>query len=357
MVLHSIYFILAFVISVVITGIVAVVMRRLGIIDQPREKNSRKIHTRAVALGGGVALYLTFFLLVFVVWFFERGVNTLFDSHAIVGLFVGSTILMIGGIIDDKYTIRPRYQIIAPILACLVIIILDVGPQVISNLWGGVLDLSTIQWSLPPFIHVVLFADILLFIWLFGMMFTTKFLDGLDGLVVGVVAIAAIVMYLVSIQPQWYDPTVALLSIIFTGTCLGFLVWNFNPAKIFLGEGGSLMTGFILGCLAIISKSKIAVTVMVIGIPMIDVIRVMVMRIRKGKPVYIGDREHLHYRLLESGLSHRQSVLLLYAISSLFGMTALFLQAEHQMIALSFLFVLMLLIGLWFSKREQKDHS
>jgi UDP-GlcNAc:undecaprenyl-phosphate GlcNAc-1-phosphate transferase len=133
------------------------------------------------------------------------------------------------------------------------------------------------------------------------MMFTTKFLDGLDGLVSGIVTIAAGVIFIVSIQPQWFDPNVALLSIVFAGTCLGFLVWNFNPAKIFLGEGGSLVTGFILGCLAIISKSKIAITLMVVGIPMIDVVRVMIMRLRKGKPVYIGDREHLHYRLLESG--------------------------------------------------------
>jgi UDP-GlcNAc:undecaprenyl-phosphate GlcNAc-1-phosphate transferase len=201
----------------------------------------------------------------------------------------------------------------------------------------------------------VLFADLFAFVWLFGMMFTTKFLDGLDGLVAGIVTIAAVVMYLVSLQPQWYDPQVAMLSIIFAGTCLGFLIWNFNPAKIFLGEGGSLMTGFILGCLAIISKSKIAVTFMVVGIPMIDVIRVIIIRLRKGKPVYMGDREHLHYRLLESGLSHRQSVLLLYAISSLFGMIALFLQTERQFIALAFLFILMLLIGMWLSKRERAN--
>lgn len=200
--------------------------------------------------------------------------------------------------------------------------------------------------------NIVWLADILVFLWLFGMMFTTKFLDGLDGLVTGIVAIAAIVIYLLSLQPAWYDPGTAALSIIFVGACLGFLIWNFNPAKIFLGEGGSLMTGFILGCLALMSNSKIAVTIMVVGIPMVDVLRVIVMRLRKGKPVYMGDREHLHYRLLESGLSHRQAVLLLYAISSLFGMTALFLQAEHRLIALSFLFVLMLLIGLWLSKRE-----
>lgn len=348
MTIHILYFIVAFVVSATVTGIIAVLMRRLGIIDHAPEKHSRKIHKRSIALGGGLALYITFFVLVFIVWL-TRGA---FDTTTLFGLFIGSTILIIGGVIDDKYTLKPRYQIISPILACLIVIVCGIGPHSISSPWGGVVDLSRIQWSIEPFIHIVLFADIFVFIWLFTMMFTTKFLDGLDGLVTGIVLIAAFAMYLVSIQPQWQDPQVATLSIIFAGTCLGFLIWNFNPAKIFLGEGGSLLTGFILGSLAIISKSKVAVTFMVMGIPMIDVLRVVIMRIRKGRPVYIGDREHLHYRLLESGLSQRQAVVLLYAISTLFGLTALFLQAEHRLIALAFLFVLMLLIGLWLSKRE-----
>lgn len=350
---YFIYFIIAFVVSVVVTGLVAILMRRLGIIDRAPKEHSRKIHKRSIALGGGLAVYLTFFVLLLVVWLFQSGTVALSNNRTLLGLFIGSTILMIGGVIDDKYTLKPRYQIISPILACVVVILFGIGPYIVSNPWGGTLDLSHIQWSIGSAIHIVLFADLFAFVWLFGMMFTTKFLDGLDGLVAGIVAIAAVVMYLVSVQPQWYDPQVAILSIIFAGTCLGFLIWNFNPAKIFLGEGGSLMTGFILGCLAIISKSKIAVTFMVVGIPMIDVIRVIIIRFRKGKPVYIGDREHLHYRLLESGLSHRQSVLLLYAISSLFGMIALFLQTERQFIALAFLFILMLLIGLWLSKREK----
>lgn len=345
------YFIAAFVVSCSITGIIAIVMRRLGIIDQAPQGRSRKIHKKSIALGGGLALYITFFSIILVASLI-RGSGVLLDTQTLVALFVGSTILMIGGIIDDKYTLSPRYQLIAPIVACLIVIFLGIGPYAISSPWGGVFDLSRIQWTIEPFIHIVLFADIFVFVWLFTLMFTTKFLDGLDGLVTGIVMIAAIAMYLVSIQPQWQDPQVALLSIIFAGTCLGFLIWNFNPAKIFLGEGGSLLTGFILGCLAIVSKSKIAVTFMVLGIPMVDVLRVIIMRIRKGKPIYMGDQEHLHYRLLESGLSQRQAVILLYAISSLFGMTALFLQAEHRLVALAFLFVLMLLIGLWLSKRE-----
>ncbi len=346
--LHFIFFALAFVLSVIVTGLVRIVMQKYGIVDHADGKISRKIHTRSTPLGGGVALYLTFFILVLIVWM----VRGAFNGSALLGLFIGSTILMIGGVIDDKYVLRPRYQIISPILACLIVIFFGIGPHSISSPFGGVIDLSYFQWSLGSLIHIVLFADVFVFVWLFGMMFTTKFLDGLDGLVAGIVTIAALVMYLVSIQSQWYDPQVAILSIIFAGTCLGFLLWNFNPAKIFLGEGGSLLTGFILGSLAIMSKSKIAITFMVMGIPMIDVIRVIVMRVRKGKPIYIGDREHLHYRLLESGLNQRQAVILLYAISSLFGMTTLFLQAEHRLIALSFLFILMLLLGLWLSKRE-----
>jgi UDP-GlcNAc:undecaprenyl-phosphate GlcNAc-1-phosphate transferase len=350
---YFLYFVATFLLSILVTGIAAVLMRKYGVLDRAPKKSSRKIHKRSIPLGGGVALFVTFFLVVIALWLTQGEFRTSFSSRTLIGLFAGSFILVLGGLLDDYYTLRPRYQVLPPLLACMVMIFSGIGPDSISNPWGGMIDLSSVRFSLGPLISIVLFADLLVFFWLFGMMFTTKFLDGLDGLVSGIVTIAAGVIFIVSIQPQWFDPNVALLSIVFAGTCLGFLVWNFNPAKIFLGEGGSLVTGFILGCLAIISKSKIAITLMVVGIPMIDVVRVMIMRLRKGKPVYIGDREHLHYRLLESGLSHRQAVLLLYAISFLFGMSALFLQASNQLIAFALLFVLMLLIGMWLSKKER----
>jgi UDP-GlcNAc:undecaprenyl-phosphate GlcNAc-1-phosphate transferase len=181
-------------------------------------------------------------------------------------------------------------------------------------------------------------------------MFTTKILDGLDGLVTGVIGIGAILIFFVANQGQLPQPEVAILAIILFGTCLGFLIWNWHPAKIFLGEGGSLLTGFLLGALAIISGSKIATTLLVMGVPMLDVIRVVIIRIRKGNSIFVGDNEHLHFRLLVSGFNQRQAVLLLYAISFTFGMTTLFLQDSQKIIALLFLFVLMILAGVWLSK-------
>ncbi len=345
------YFLSALAVSTLVTWGVKKIMQNAHIIDLVNT-TSRKIHTKPIPLGGGVAIYLTFFSIAGIAWALGKDSYATFELKTILGLFLGSTILIIGGLIDDKYTLRPRYQIVFPILAAIVAVFCGIGPTVISNpLGGGAIDLSYIQWSIEGIGQIVLFADIVAFFWLFGIMFTTKFLDGLDGLVTGIVAIGALMIYLVSMQPQWYEPNIALLSIIFAGTCIGFLLWNFNPAKIFLGEGGSLVTGFILGCLAIISRSKVAITMMVVGLPMIDVLRVIIARIRKGKPIYRGDREHLHFRLIESGLSQRQAVLLLYTISFLFGMSALFVQTKHGLIALSFLFLLMLLLGLWLSKR------
>jgi UDP-GlcNAc:undecaprenyl-phosphate GlcNAc-1-phosphate transferase len=128
---YLIYFIVAFVVSAVVTGLVAVLMRRLKIIDRAPKEHSRKIHKRSIALGGGLAVYLTFFILVLVVWLSQSEGSALFGTRTLLGLFIGSTILMIGGVIDDKYTLRPRYQIISPILACSVVILFGIGTHVV----------------------------------------------------------------------------------------------------------------------------------------------------------------------------------------------------------------------------------
>ena len=131
-----------------------------------------------------------------------------------------------------------------------------------------------------------------------------------------------------------------------------FFDWNWHPAKIFLGEGGSLFMGFMLGGLAIISGGKIATTLLVLGLPLMDMVRVIIERIKKGKPFYEGDSEHLHFRLLQSGFSQKQAVLLFYTIAFLFGVSTLFLQSSQKLIALTFLFVLMMLLGIYFSRKK-----
>jgi len=348
------YFFLTFSISLVATFFVAILMRKLGIVDKVK-REKRKIHNKDIPLGGGWAIFISVFLVTgLVLW---GGNNFQHDvvPRNLLGLFIGGLILMIGGFLDDKYGLKPLQQIWFPIIAALTIIGFGVGPHIITSPFGGTFDLSQWKVQIDGLGNWVVLADFLVFVWLIGMMFTTKFLDGLDGLVTGIVSIGALVIFFLSLQQEWYQPEVALLSIIFAGACLGFLVWNWHPAKIFLGEGGSLFTGFMLGSLAIISGGKITTTLLVVAIPMLDVIRVIIRRVQKKKPVYVGDDEHLHFRLLNSGLTQKQAVLLLYAISFLFGVSALFLQSKQKLIALVFLFVFMLLTGVWFSRKEDSN--
>lgn len=335
-----IYFISALLASFFLTAAVRFVMRKFRVVDIPKTEK-RKIHKKKIPLGGGVAIFVSFFLFTGVAYAFGS-IGNMISFQMIGYLFVASLVLMIGGIIDDAKTLKPWQQIWFPLIAAGIIAFVGIGPREITNPLGGTFALSAIV------------STVLVFIWLLGMMFTTKFLDGLDGLVSGIVTIGAVMIFFLSRQEQWFQPEVATIAIIFAGACLGFLIWNWHPAKIFLGEGGSLFTGFVLGVLAIISGGKIMTTLLVIGIPFLDVIRVMFMRWKQKKPIHKGDNEHLHFKLIGSGLSQKQAVLLLYAISFSFGIMTLFLQSRHKLVAFAFLFVLLLLMAVYFQPGEKK---
>ncbi len=343
------YFLIAFFLSFIFTRIVRWGMKKMRVVDFAG-KEKRKIHTKNIPLGGGLAIFFSFFLCTFfALWIGDIGSDI--QAKKFFGVFLGGVILMIGGFLDDKYVLKPRQQVVFPILATLTAITFGIGLESITHPTGGVLFLNQIQISIEGLGKILLLADILVFFWLMGMMFTTKLLDGMDGLATGIVAIGAIMVFFISEQPQWFQPEVSLVAITFAGACLGFLVWNFHRAKIFLGEGGSLFLGYILGSLAIISGSKVATTLLVMGIPILDVGRVIIRRIQKGKSIVKGDSEHLHFLLLQSGLGQTQTVLLFYSIAFVFGISTLFLQTKEKIIALLFLFVLMLLVGIWFSKK------
>lgn len=354
--LYFFFFLLAFLFSLFITLVARGILRHFKVVDLPPYQNTngrarfeledRKIHRGKIPYGGGLAIFVSFFMVVAIVFWGTDYFSLNVTYKELLAIFIGGLVLMIGGLLDDLYVLRARQQIWFPVLAAVIVVAFGVGPSFVTNPFGGSIDLDKYN------LGFITLANILVFLWLMGMMFTTKFLDGLDGLVGGVVSIGALMIGFLSLQNQWYQPDTALLSIVFAGAVLGFLVWNFHPAKIFLGEGGSLFTGFMLGSLAIISGGKIATTLLVIGIPMLDVGRVIMARLKKGKPIYQGDNEHLHYKLLKSGLSHKQAVLLLYSISFLFGITTLFLQSRQKLMALAFLFVLMLLLGVWVSRKE-----
>ncbi|NLZ74503.1 hypothetical protein GX917_01175 [Candidatus Falkowbacteria bacterium] len=340
--------------SLVLTAGITVLVRKaaisLNILDQPDEGgHGRKIHRQPIPLLGGMAIFLAYFILLFI---FARHFlsGNLRWSH-LLAFFIGALILVIGGALDDKYNLPPRKQIIFPLLAIAVVILGGVEIEKITNPFtGGYIDLNSLA----------IISPLLIAFWLLGMMYTTKLLDGVDGLVTGITAIGGFVIFLFTTTTRYFQPDIAFASILLTGTALGFLIFNWHPAKIFLGEGGSLLLGYILGVLAIISGGKIAIALLIMGIPILDVFWTILRRlINKQNPFKSADKKHLHHRLLDLGLGQRGTVLLFYFLALSFGLSGLFLQSRGKFLALILLVVIMfgLVVTFWFMDRKNKKPS
>ncbi len=338
--------VVAFCLSAIATVFVKQLALRKGAVDVP--KDNRRLHKQPIARLGGLAIFLSVFIVLIVLLATSDALTGGEITHVhYLGVLLGGFILMIGGYLDDRFDLPPKFAIVAPVLASLTVILFGVEVDKLSNPFGDVLILESWQ------------SNILVFIWLMVVMYTTKFLDGLDGLATSVSSVGVIMVMLLSLSVAYYQPDVALLSAISLGAFMGFLFWNFHPATIFLGEGGSTFVGFLLGVLAVISGGKLATALLVLGIPLLDVIWVVLRRMKTGgvKQAFKGDRKHLHHRLYDLGLSQRAIVYLYVFIASAFGVTALFLQSKEKLVALVILCVMMLAAILFFIHKERYDHS
>jgi UDP-GlcNAc:undecaprenyl-phosphate GlcNAc-1-phosphate transferase len=328
----------AFIISAISTWLVLKLAIKFNIIDRPDVK--RKFHSRPIPLLGGLAIFIAFFLALLL--FHQNLVIGILTYRTWLWFFAGACFLMIGGVLDDKFNLKPGKQIIWPILAIICVLLGQIGIGKVSNPLGGFLYFSS--WA----------SIIFTIIWLLVMMYTTKLLDGLDGLVTGISGIGGFIIFLFTVSAKYYQPDIAFVAIVFAAACLGFLIFNWHPAKIFLGEGGSLLLGYILGVLAIISGGKIAIALLVLGLPLLDFVWTILRRLAAGKnPFRTSDRAHLHYRLLDMGIGTRKTVLIFYAFSLFFGLSALFLQSLGKLFAISILFLIMIVLILSFNFWEK----
>ncbi|NCN99598.1 undecaprenyl/decaprenyl-phosphate alpha-N-acetylglucosaminyl 1-phosphate transferase [Candidatus Falkowbacteria bacterium] len=342
-------FLVAFVLSALLTVAVGKIAFYFRVVDEPGQVGSlsRKIHIQTTPLLGGLAIFFSYFIILFLLsdHFFS---GTLHWSH-LIGFSVGALIIAGGGILDDKYNLKSQQQIIFPVLAIGALIWGGVSIEKITNPFGGVLNLHSLFFISPFFI----------FLWMMGMMYTTKLLDGVDGLVSGLGAIGGFIIFLFTLTTRYYQPDIALAAILLTGVSVGFLVFNWHPAKIFLGEGGSLLIGYILGVLAIISGAKIAMALLVMGIPIMDVAWTIIRRLALGQnPFKTADRSHLHHRLLSLGLSQPLTVGIFYILSLSFGLSGLWLQSRGKFLALLALGALMffLVVSFWGLDHYKKKH-
>jgi len=342
--------ILSFVLAVSLTVIIKKIAQNSKIVDKPELE--RKIHKKAVPLLGGVAVFLSFILvLIYFSFFTDFLIKDFILSKHILGIIIACFIIIIGGILDDKYDLSPKIQIVFPVLAVLIIIISGIGITHIRNPFGG--EIRFDQWEFILFWHqgvaykFTILADLFTFFWLMGMMYTTKLLDGLDGLVSGITVIGSLIIFAIAMSTNVAQYNTGLIAVILAASFLGFLIFNWHPAKIFLGESGALFAGLMLGVLAILSGSKVATTLLIMGIPILDVVWVIARRLIQGKnPFKFADKKHLHFRLLDVGFTHKRAVIFYWSLTFVFGLMAIVLQTMGKLIALIILSLVMIFMAL-----------
>ena len=354
MVLHYFfYFFLACIFAWALTPLVKKLAVSLQVLDIPT--SPRKIHKLPTPLLGGLAVYGAFLFSLAVYLLFGHVDFLVVPMKFFWAIIFGGLTLIIGGGLDDKYNLPPKILWLFPALASLIIVWsgIGVGISQISNPFGNPIQIGyqfslfNLRFALPA---------LLVWLWMMGMIFTTKFLDGLDGLCGGITFIASATLFALSLTSKINQPITATLAIIVCGSLFGYLFFAFNPASIFFGEGGSTFCGFMLGVLSIILGGKIATALLVMGIPILDVAWVIVRRLWYRTSPFRADRKHLHFRLLDLGFSQKQTVIILYAISAVFGFTAVFLQSFGKLIALILLFCVMLALALSVVLIFKKQH-
>ena len=297
-------FILALAGGYFLTPLARKIAFKVGVVRTPRE---RDIHQEPMPLWGGLAIYAST-VLAFLALTLHR-----LDAP-VLGILLGGTVIALIGLLDDRYDLSARHQIAGICAAAGIAVAFGVRIEFFGNPFGsGEIKLGL--WSVPVTI-----------IWVFFITKAVDVIDGLDGLAAGISAIASGTLAMMALSRGQID--LAILAATLSGSCVGFLRHNFNPARIFMGTVGAQFLGFTMACIAIAGLFKVAATVaialpmLVLGVPVFDAIFVTIKRAVTGQPLFAPEKGHVHHILVGKGLSQRQAVLVLYAVSLGFSLVA-----------------------------------
>jgi len=293
--------VLAFVASILLTPVVKAIAIKVGAVDRP---NYRKVHAKIMPRLGGLAIFSAFLIGYFVL----RPTDS-------IGPFIiaGAFIIIITGVLDDMFEITAKAKILGQLIAAGIVIYGGLQIEFINLPFGGQLNFG--YFSIP-----------LTVLWIVGITNAINLIDGLDGLAAGVSTIALVT--LAGMAFIMGDMFVFAMALLLAVSCLGFLFYNFHPAKIFMGDTGALFLGYMIGVLALLGFKNITVISLIIpiimlGVPISDTFFAIVRRIRLKQPLSAPDKSHLHHCLLNVGFTHRQTVLIIYALALMFGLAAL----------------------------------
>lgn len=336
---------IAFSITAGFTAVSIKIMKKIGLVDNPKiHKHPAIIHSRVIPRGGGVPLFLGALI---------TGLIVLPITKITIAVYSAALLALIIGIIDDKLNaqskdVSPYLRFLINILTAAIVVGSGVSIRFITNPFGGIIHLDAVK----------IVSDFVSVIWLVWVMNMLNWSKGIDGQMPGIVAVSAIVIGILSLRfvPSGDFAYIDVkLSFIVAGCALAFLIFNFYPAKIFPGYGATALY-LLLGVASILSGAKLATAILVMGIPTVDALFTIARRILQKQPPFSGDNKHLHHMLLRLGYSQRQIALFYWAISAILGMISLTLQSSSKIFAI--LMLLAITIGaLFFLHAVAKNES
>jgi len=312
----GLYIVFAFVVALIMSYVATPLAKRLsfkvGAVDVP--KDNRRMHKEPKALLGGLAIFYGFLVGVLCFGDFKSVAGGL--NWNLIGILCGSLIVVVLGIFDD---IKPRpamLKFLIQIGAALIPVLLGVRVYAVRNPLTGLL------MAIPDWLSIT--GTVL---WIVGVTNAVNLIDGLNGLAPGVSSIAAMALLSILLIEHVTSVTLLVMAAALAGACFGFLPYNFNPAKLFMGDTGATFLGFILACISIQGPFKtyvaFAVPLLVLGLPIFDTLFAIIRRIIKRQPIMAPDRGHLHHRLIDKGFSHRSTVIILYGLSAVLAISAI----------------------------------
>ncbi len=317
-------FFLALAVSFALTPVVRIFAFKINAVDVP--KDSRRMHSVPIPRIGGLAIFIGFIAAVLAFGEIDTQLKA---------ILVGALVIVVLGVIDDIVTLPALIKLLGQIVAAMIPVLFGVRIESFTNVFSrdGVFSLGV--FSIPVTI-----------IWIVAIVNAVNFIDGLDGLACGVSCISSITMFVVAAITS--EPAIAFVMAALAGACLGFLPFNFNPAKIFMGDTGAMFLGFILATVSVQGLFKMyaiisfAVPFIALAIPIADMLFAIVRRIMHGKSPFTADRGHIHHKLIDMGFDQKQSVLILYCLSAILGVISVMLTKTGELKAIIVAFAIIL---------------
>lgn len=342
-------FFIAFIFAFTSTPLVIKLANHFGLVDFPKRKHPAVIHDRPTPRAGGLPVFIGFCLAIILLVSLNPVITL---NKGLLGILIGSFLLIIIGLLDDKYDLNPYLRLLANFIVVLIPVGFGIGISDFTNPFGGQFHLDTIvyHFSLPNYFgilagphSIVVLADIMAIFWIVWIMNALNWSSGIDGQLSGIVTISLAILGFVSLNLLKNDPSqilTALIAFAAAGSFLGFLPWSFYPQKIMPGYGGSTLAGFLIAILAIISGAKLAIVLLVLLVPLVDSVWAVVRRIINRRSPVWGDSFHLHHQLLKLGLTVPQVCLIYYLFGLGLGILGLNLDSQEKFFAIVLIGVL-----------------